>query len=143
LQEAVRAAFGRGIMAPKSLYSPILDDELLTRGLQDAEARAMIDWLVERLEDNHARLLSWESCTGEVGRLCRRARSISRFVNLWCYQQLHGAACQLAATERFDWPLPGTADDPYDVMCAILDWETSREQQRLELLAAAAGPLAA
>jgi hypothetical protein len=121
-------------MAPKSLYGPILDDELLTRGLGDAEARAMIDWLVERLEDSHARLPSPATCTDEVRRLCQRARAISRFVNLWCHQQLHGAACQLAATERFDWPLPGTGDDPYDVMCGILDWETTRQQQRLELL---------
>ena len=121
-------------MTPKSLYGPILDDELLTRGLGDAEARAMIDWLVERSEASHARLPSLEACLGEVERLCHKARSISRFVHLWCYQQLHGAACQLAATERFGWPLPATAQDPYDVMSSILDWETVTERQRLELV---------
>jgi hypothetical protein len=123
-------------MTPKALYSPILDDELLTRGLGDAEARAMIDWLVERLEANHARLGSLEACGRELQRLCQRARSISRFVHLWCHQRLHGAACQLAATQRFAWPLPSTDRDPYDVMSAILEWETVSEQQRLELLAA-------
>jgi hypothetical protein len=126
----------RGFMAPKSLYTPILDDELLTRGLGDAEARAMIEWLVERSEASHARLSSADQCRHEVARLCRRARSISRFVNLWCHQRLHGAACQLAATERFTWPLPSTDCDPYDVMEVILEFETVAEQQRLELLAA-------
>ena len=122
-------------MPPKSLLSPILDDELLTRGLGDSEARAMVEWLVERSEANHARL-ALETCTREVLRLCQRARAISRFVYLWCYQQAHGAACQLAATERFAWPLPTTEDDPYDVMNIILEWETIDSQQRLELLAA-------
>src|SRR5688572_7626444 len=122
-------------MAPLSLLSPILDDELLTRGLGDAEARAMIEWLVERSEANHARLEP-EACAREIGRLCQRARAISRFVYLWCHQQLHGAACQLAATERFRWPLPTTDEDPYEVMNIILEWETIDAQQRLELLAA-------
>lgn len=120
-------------MMPKSLYSPILDDELLTRGLGDAEARVMVDWLVDRLESIHARFPELNGCRAEVQRLCHKARSIGRFVQLWCHQQLHGAACQLAATERFLWPLPSTDEDAYDVMSAILDWETVHEQQRLEL----------
>jgi hypothetical protein len=118
-----------------ALLSPILDDELLTRGLGDAEARAMVEWLVERTEKLHSRLDELH-CGPEVQKLCRRARAISRFVNLWCYQQLHGAACQLAATERFTWPLPSTDEDPYDVMNIILEWETIDAQQRLELLTA-------
>ena len=123
-------------MAPLSFLSPILDDELLTRGLGDAEARAMIEWLVDRSERNHARLPA-EVCRREIDRLCQRARAASRFVYLWCYQRLHGAACQLAATERFAWPLPSTDEDPYDVMNTILEWETIDAQQRLELLPAA------
>jgi len=122
-------------MPPLSLLSPILDDELLTRGLGDAEARAMVEWLVERSEAIHDRL--GEALSGrEVHKLCLRARALSRFVHLWCYQQSHGAACQLAATERFAWPLPSTDEDPYDVMNVILEWETIDAQQRLELLAA-------
>ena len=123
------------IVAPLSLLSPILDDELLTRGLGDAEARAMVEWLVERSEANHARLVE-DTCQREIQRLCHRARAISRFVFLWCYQQAHGSACQLAATERFVWPLPATDEDPYEVMNIILEWETIDSQQRLELLAA-------
>src|SRR5262245_14158623 len=118
-----------------ALLNPILDDDLLTRGLGDAEARAMVEWLVERSEKLHSRLDD-AHCSQEVQKLCLRARAISRFVNLWCYQQSHGAACQLAATERFTWPLPSTDEDPYDVMNIILEWETIDAQQRLELLAA-------
>ncbi|MCS7045941.1 MAG: hypothetical protein NZO58_06265 [Gemmataceae bacterium] len=120
--------------APLSLLNPILTDELLTRGLGDAEARAMIEWLVDRSEQSHARL-PLEVCRAEITRLCQRARAVSRFVHLWCYQQLHGAACQLAATERFTWPLPATDEDPYEVMNQILEFETVEAQQRLELLA--------
>ncbi|MCI0681740.1 MAG: hypothetical protein L0Y71_06525 [Gemmataceae bacterium] len=119
--------------APLSLFSPILDDDLLTRGLGDAEARAMIEWLVECSEANHARLPAGV-CAGEVARLCHRARAISRFVYLWCYQQLHGAACQLAATERFRWPLPAADTDPYEVMNVILEWESVDAGQRLKSL---------
>ncbi len=120
-------------MAPHALYSPILDDELLTRGLGDAEARMMVEWLIERSDACQVRLVS-EACEREVHRLCHRARAMSRFVYLWCHQQLHGAACQLAATERFPWPLPATDEDPCDVMNLILEYETIDAQQRLELL---------
>ena len=59
----------------------------------------------------------------EVQRLCRRARSISLFVQLWCHQESRAAANQLAATEQFPWPLPATEMDPCDLMADILSWE--------------------
>jgi hypothetical protein len=105
-----------------SLLAPILEDEALTRGLSDPEARILIEWLVERaeaIEDEH---LIEEQSRATVHRLCRRARSISRFVSLWGQEQ-RGAACQLAATERFGWPLPTDAVDPCDLMQTILTWE--------------------
>ena len=34
----------------KALLEPVLDDELLTRGLGDEEARLLIDWLVDQAE---------------------------------------------------------------------------------------------
>lgn len=106
---------------PTGFLAPILHNDALTRGLGDAEARLLIEWLVERAEA-HA--------TGDaadldtvVADLCRRARAVARFVFLWCHQHAHGAACQLAATERFPWPLPTDVIDPYDLMLDILCWE--------------------
>ena len=55
--------------------------------------------------------------------MCTRARAVSRFVTLWCYHQAWGAAGQLAAVERFAWPLPVAAEDPCELMQTILDWE--------------------
>jgi hypothetical protein len=87
-------------MSLKSLLRPILDDEKLTNGLGDAEASALIEWLVARAEERHAQAGA-EAVPPEVARLCLRARAIGRFVWLWCYRGAFGAACQLAATERF------------------------------------------
>ena len=55
--------------------------------------------------------------------LCRRGRAIARFVYLWCYQNAPGAAGQLAAVERFAWPLPTRQADPCELMQHILRWE--------------------
>jgi hypothetical protein len=100
----------------------ILTNEALTRGLGDPEARILVEWLVERAE----RLVdecSESAARTSVEKLCLRARSIRRFVDLWCHQDAWGAACQLAAVERFTWPLPATREDPCELMQAILDWE--------------------
>lgn len=102
-------------MVAKSVLDPIFRDELLTRGLNDPEARILVEWLVDRAEAAPMR--------DDVERLCRRARAIGRFVQLWCHESDHGAACQLAASERFGWPLPSIPEDPCDLMEKILHWE--------------------
>src|SRR6266545_3556023 len=108
-------------MLSKPLLRPILDDEALTRGLGDPEARVLVEWLVEQAERS-ARTAPEEQVRAVVSRLCRRARSIGRFVHLWCQPGERGAACQLAAVERFHWPLPATPLDPFDLMQTILAW---------------------
>ncbi len=110
-------------MIAKGLLSPIFHDEGLTRGLGDAEARVLVEWLVERTEECHATSGSDERARAELAHWCRRARALGRFVTLWCYHQDHGAACQLAATERFCWPFPPLDADPCDLMIDILAWE--------------------
>ncbi len=109
-------------MLAKPLVSHILTNEALTRGLGDPEARILVEWLVERAErlaDESSESAAWNS----VKKMCLRARSIGRFVDLWCHQGAWGAACQLAAVERFTWPLPAAPEDPCELMQAILDWE--------------------
>jgi hypothetical protein len=109
-------------MSLTPLLRPILDNENLTRGLGDAEARVLIEWLVQRAEERHAEAGAG-AVPAEVARLCRRARAIARFVGLWCHERAYGPAIQLAATERFTWPLPSAPVDPYDLMSDILFWE--------------------
>jgi hypothetical protein len=110
-------------MLSKALLRPILEDDSLTRGLGDAEARVLVEWLVEHVEANQAGAGSEERARAELAFWCRRARAIARFVSLWCYHNDHGAACQLAATERFVWPFPATDVDACDLMVDILAWE--------------------
>jgi hypothetical protein len=109
-------------MSLKPLLRPILDNEHLTRGLGDAEARVLVEWLVQRAEERFAQSGA-DGVAAEVTRLCLRARAIARFVWLWCYGDSPGSACQLAATERFNWPLPTAPADPYELMADILFWE--------------------
>jgi hypothetical protein len=110
------------------LLSLILADERLTRGLGDAEARILVEWLVEQAE-HLAGAGPPAAAESEVRRLCRRGRGIARFVSLWCLDRRRGAAGQLAVTERFAWPLPEAAAEPCELMHAILRWE-SRELSR-------------
>jgi hypothetical protein len=117
-------------MQARALLGPILSDENLTRGLGDAEARVLIEWLVDRAEEL---ALSQAADEAElaIGVLCRRARGIAHFVRLWCLERAYGAASQLAVTERFTWPWPDARADACEVMQAVTVWETAAmdEQQ--------------
>jgi hypothetical protein len=110
-------------MLPRPLLAPILE-EALTRGLGDAEARVLVEWLEEQAEVL-ARVLAPEAAAGEVRRLCRRGRGIARFVALWCGERAWGAAAQLAAAERFHWPLPSGPVDAWELMQDIVGWEAA------------------
>jgi hypothetical protein len=101
------------------LLRPILGDDALTRHLGDAEARLLVEWLVERAE----RLENDALAAAKVNALCRRARAISLFVGLWCYRGQPGAAAQLANAEQFDWPLPEPGTDADTLMEHILFYE--------------------
>ena len=68
----------------------------------------------------------------KVKQLCRRGRAIGRFVTLWCHDREWGAAGQLAAAERFAWPLPTRAMDPCDLMQAILSCEAFAQETVLK-----------
>jgi hypothetical protein len=110
-------------MQSRALLNLILDDEALTRGLEDAEARLLVEWLADWCD----RLTS--SCTTDsealvrLERLRKRGRAIRQFINLWCHRRAQGAAAQLAATEQFRWPLPDPDADPWELMHFILDSE--------------------
>jgi hypothetical protein len=112
-------------MPVQALLRPILDNEKLTRGLADPEARMLVEWLVDRAERLAEVVESETAGLSEVHRLCRRARSIARFVGLWCHQHECGAAVQLAAAERCTWPFPQPRIDPCELMQSILTCEGS------------------
>ena len=111
-------------MRGQGFVDRVLQDERLTCGLGDAEARMLVEWLVERVERWENRVIEPGLLASGIARLCRRGRAISHFVRLWCTERQRGAAIQLAASEHCDWPLPVERDaDPCEVMGAILAWE--------------------
>lgn len=110
-------------MLARSVLNLVLHDDALTRGLGDAEARALVEWLVDQAE----RLGDHAAVEAEVLRLRRRGRALARFVRLWCYDGLPGAAGQLAASERLDGPLPDGPAEPCAVMRQLIGWEVMRQ----------------
>jgi len=110
-------------MYARTLLNPILNDDHVTRGLDDAEARLLIEWLVAQAEVHANADARNRDAHQQVKRLCKRARAIARFVALWCHEQAFGPALQLAATERFAWPLPAEPMDACDLLSDILAWE--------------------
>jgi hypothetical protein len=123
-------------MVANPLLHHILSDERMTRGLGDAEARVLVEWLVEQTEDLMRQVNDQEAAT-EVNWLCRRGRALAQFVRLWCQDRARGAAGQLAAAERFAWPLPQGSADPCELMQTIVSWEGDQFWQRRRAKAAA------
>ncbi|HTU22049.1 MAG TPA: hypothetical protein VMG10_28680 [Gemmataceae bacterium] len=123
-------------MVADPLLHHILSDERLTRGLGDEEARILVEWLVEQAEELMS-LENREEAAAAVNWLCRRGRAMAHFVRLWCVEHACGAAGQLAAAERFAWPLPQPRVDPCDLMQSIVTWEGDQFWQRRRASAAA------
>jgi hypothetical protein len=97
----------------------MLQSEALTRGLEDPEARILVEWLADRVEGMTDGASTEAAVPRSLNLLTQKARAIARFVSLWC-QGERGSAAQLAAVERFTWPLPTKAVDPCELMKAIL-----------------------
>ncbi|MGH7222910.1 MAG: hypothetical protein ACRELF_06765 [Gemmataceae bacterium] len=123
-------------MVADPLLHHILSDERLTHGLGDEEARVLIEWLVEQAEELMG-LENPQEAAMAVDWLCRRGRALTHFVRLWCLERAPGAAGQLAAAERFAWPLPEAAVDPCELMQSIVAWEGDQFWQRRRTSAAA------
>src|SRR5688572_16254483 len=96
---------GGSRMLARSVLNHILEDEAMTRNLGDAEARVLVEWMVDEAE-NLSPTLPADVTLAEVQRIRRRGRALSRFVRLWSLEGDRRGAMQLAASERFDWPLP-------------------------------------
>lgn len=111
-------------MGSQNLLSRILTDEALTRHLNDEEARLLIEWLAEWAERIQATVSDPAIAATRIEQLRCKGRAIRQFVELWCYREDFGAASQLAATQRFRWPLPASAADPWELMHTILDHES-------------------
>ncbi len=107
------------------LIRGIARDDSLTRGLGDVEGRMLVEWVVDWAELLTDAARTDADAEKLVTRLTRRGRAIARFVQLWCRPHSRPAATQLAASERFTWPLPtrGPVDAP-DLMEHILNWES-------------------
>jgi hypothetical protein len=79
---------------------------------------------------NHAERIASESepvtASRHLRELCRRAKSVSRFVRLWCHDGECGAAMQFAGAENAPWNLPTGDEDAADLTARLLDCEDRR-----------------
>ena len=110
------------LMPVEPLLRQVLQSEALTRGLEDPEARVLVEWLADMVDQLATDTAAETTLPRSLDQLTQKARAIARFVSLWC-QGERGSAVQLAAVERFTWPLPTTAVDPCELMKAILSRE--------------------
>ncbi|OWK34452.1 hypothetical protein FRUB_10423 [Fimbriiglobus ruber] len=83
----------------------------------------LVEWVVDWAELLADAARSDDDAQTLVSRLCRRGKAIARFVLLWCEPKTRATAVQLAAVERFAWPLPTCRIEPPDLMHQILAWE--------------------
>jgi hypothetical protein len=112
-----------------ALIRRVLRDDSLTRGLGDEEARMLVEWVVDWAELLAEAARSEADAAALVQRLRRRGQAIGRFVYLWSDPRSRGSAAQLAAVERFAWPLPTAPRmDPPDLMHHILTWENQHPE---------------
>lgn len=124
-------------MEVQEFLGQIFENDALTRGLGDPEARMLIEWLADRAEWLADNAYAEADARVSFALLTRRARAVSRFIHYWCYAANPGAACQLAAAERFYWPLPEGEADPCELMASILRWEREQDWAWNRLRAAA------
>jgi hypothetical protein len=108
-------------MSVKSLYDHILNDDALTQRLGDAEARVLIEWLIEQADRLNGTSPP-EVAEEAVRRLCHRGRTLACFVSLWCYEARAGAV-QFAACAGLCRALPAGEVDPCELMQELLALE--------------------
>lgn len=104
-------------MPYSAVVRQLLGEPRLTLGLDDPEAKLLIDWAV-----NRASFLHQAGKDGEETEVLHLVRVARQLVVLWCYKNAYSAATQLAATECFESFLPAMdeSDDPYFVMSSII-----------------------
>ena len=115
-------------MPVEPLLRQVLQSEALTRGLEDPEARVLVEWLADMADRLATDKATEGGASPGLHQLIHKARAIARFVSLWCQGEC-GSAVQLAAVERFSWPLPTRAVDPCELMKAILTREAAERPQ--------------
>jgi len=106
----------------------ILNDEGMTRGLGDVEARILVEWLVDRAGQIAFVARTDDEAWNDVRSVCRRGRVFSCFVRLWTQPESRGAALQLAAAERQHWPLPSGEVEPGELMEKLLAWVDRQDE---------------
>lgn len=120
-------------MQTRQLINRVLCDEGLTRGLGDAEAKILVEWLVEWFELLTESRLAAETFTPIWQQLCYRCRVFARLVALWCHQSGWAGALQLAACERLEFAPPRSLTDPCELMQQLLDTEDARLSALLQV----------
>lgn len=106
----------------------VLDDEGLTSGLADPEAKVLMDWLVHNLEAKLPRTKSDAAARELTKTEAARARRLAAIIDKICYNDDRAAAERLwnaaGRTQALN-TLP--AADPVAVARQLIQWETASD----------------
>jgi hypothetical protein len=102
----------------------VMGDARLTYGLEDPEARLLVEWLVDKAEHLPESGLAETEQDKTWQLYYRRAKVLRKCVQLWCYRGRPEAAIQLAASEGLSEVLPNSAvEEGVEVMSALMRGE--------------------
>jgi len=105
----------------------VMADSRLTYGLEDPEARLLVEWLVEKAEHLPESGLREDELNTAWQVYYRRAKVLRKCVQLWCYRGRPEAAIQLAASEGLAEFLPNSAvEEGVEVMSALMRAEVAK-----------------
>jgi hypothetical protein len=105
----------------------VMGDSRLTYGLEDPEARLLIEWLVDKAE--HLPEMGLRETEQDVTwqLYYRRAKVLRKCVQLWCYRGRPEAAIQLAASEGLAEFLPNSSvEEGVEVMSSLMRGEVAK-----------------
>jgi hypothetical protein len=115
-------------MKPQPFVELLLDNESLTDGIGDAEAKLLMDWALSAVEAEVARLDDREEAldvTAAVGKRCRRLAKVAEAL---CYDEdLPKAQAAMASLGHAHDLAPWLSAEPSAFVRQLLEWEKQIE----------------
>ena len=111
-------------MDAKPFVEHVLDDEGLSDGLADDEAKVLIDWLTAEIERQIPRQPSTEAAWAVTRALAARARRIARVTERLYYQSDAAEAARLWSAGGSTHSLTELSNkDPVKSIAQLIQWE--------------------
>ena len=116
-------------MDPQRFVEQVLDDESLTDGVADDEARLLTAWAIQQVEAKVAAAADTDTASAETAAVRRRCRALAGVVAALYYDEDVDAAARQWKALGNDQDLGLLPDLPVvDGVKQLLNWETERER---------------